>query len=222
MNKQSPWNFVEEYYTDNLEEMESPESKFYLSFLKNIKGKKILCFGCGPNLYDDASFYGSIPEELVGIDINRNNIEFLKKSKNPQLIKYKEYLIKKGVKIKLIVGDIFKTKKEFTGKFDCVYAIGVITNFKKDKLKELLGIVHSYLKPNGIFLSIDWTEDQLSEEKYKERLSYGWYLRVDYSINDIMGLIKNSGLKMTKHGVYNVPNPKEYLWGKIYGCLAIK
>ena len=202
--------------------MESPESKFYISFLKNIRGKKILCFGCGPNLYDDISFYGNIPEEVVGIDINKNNIEFLKKSRNPQLLKYKESSIKKGVNVKLIVGDIFKIKKEFTEKFDCVYNVGVLTNFEKDKLKRLLRIMYSYLKPKGIFLSIDWAEDYLSEKKYKERLSYGWYLRVNYRTEDVVELIKNSGLKIIKHEVYNVPNPKEYLWGKIYGCLSMK
>ena len=220
--KQASWKFVEKYYEDDLKERNFPETKFYLSWLGYIKGKRILNLGCGPNLYDDVLFFNNFPEEIIGIDINKNNIKFLRESKHKELIKSKNILKNKRVKVKLMVGDITKFNKEFIGKFDCVYAMGVIGMFEKTKLKKLLKIIYSYLKKGGLFLDIDWADSQLSPEKYNERLNYGWYSKKGPTIKKIGKLIEGSSFKILKHKVYYVKNRKDYGWGKIYGYLALK
>jgi len=220
--KQAPWEFVEKYYTDDLAERNTPETRFYLSWLKHIKGKTVLSLGCGPNLYDDVQFFGCMPKGIVGIDLNKNNIDFLKKSRHPELLKSKRILSQNKVRTRLIAGNVLKPKKEFIGKFDAIYAMGVIGMFEERRLKNLLKLIHDYLKPKGIFLDVDWTDCQLSEKKYKERQSYEWYSKEGPSIKKIGSLIKQANLKIIEHSVYDVPNKKEYLWGKIYGYLAQK
>ncbi len=190
--------------------------------MKKIRGQKILCLGCGPNLYDDIQFFGNIPKEIVGIDINKNNINFLKKSTHPNILKSKRVLENKKIKVKLIVGDILKLKREFINQFDTVYAIGVVGMFRENKLKKLLNLIYLYLNPSGLFLDVDWTECQLSDEKYKERQNFEWYSKDGPTIKKIGKLIVQTNFKIAKHLVYNVPNKKEYLWGKIYGFLAKK
>ncbi len=222
VRKEAPWKFVEKYYSEDLLEKDTPETKFYLPWLKNIKGEKVLSIGCGPNLYDDILLFGNTPEEVAGIDLNKNNIEFLKNSKHSEVVKAKKCLAKKEVKIKLISGNALKLKREFIGKFNSIYAIGVLGMFKEKDLTLLLKIISSYLKPNGVLLDIDWTDCKLSKEKYKERLSYGWYSKEGPSIKRIGELMVKLGLKIEKHKVYNVQDPEEYKWGKIYTYLAKK
>jgi len=220
--KQAPLKFVERYYTDDLAERNTPETKFYLSWLKRIRGKTVLSLGCGPNLYDDVRFFGRKPREIVGIDLNRNNIYFLKRSRHPELLRSKQFLSRNKVKTRLVVGNILKPRKEFVGKFDAIYAMGVVGMLEERRLKNLLKLIHGYLRPNGIFLDVDWTDCQLSREKYKERQGYEWYSKEGPSIKRIGSLIKRAKFRIIEHGTYDVPNKKEYAWGKIYGYLAQK
>jgi hypothetical protein len=87
-------------------------------------------------------------------------------------------------------------------------------------LEQLLGSIHSYLKPKGILVDVDWTDCQLPPEKYKERESFNWYSRQGPGIREIGRMMQKAGFNILKHKVYNVPNKKEYLWGKIYGYVA--
>lgn len=220
--KQAPWDFVEKYYLEDLKERNTPETKFYLSWMEEIKGKKVLCLGCGPNLYDDLQFFKRYPEEIVGIDINKENINFLKKSRNPELIKQKLKLIKKRVKIKLIKGNILKKRNNFVNKFDTIYATGVVGMFEEKQLRKLLKILYDYLKEGGTFLDVDWTDCQLTSKKYEERKSFEWYSNNGPSIKKIGKIFRENKFKVLKHRIYRVKNKKEYGWGKIYGYLVLK
>ncbi len=163
-----------------------------------------------------------MPKELVGVDINENNIEFLKRSDNPELLKCKKKLEDEKVNIELFVDDIRLERKEWKGRFDAVYAMGVAGMFQKEDLQDLLSNIHSYLKPGGIFLDIDWTDCRLPQEKYEERKSLNWYDKNNLSIPAIGALITATGFEIKKHEVHSVPNPEEYGWGKIYAYFAIK
>ncbi len=219
---EAPWCFVEKYYSDDVTERNTPETKFYLSWLKHVKGKKVLSLGCGPNLYDDLQFFGEVPEEVIGIDLNSNNIEFMKNSKHPELLRVKKLAEQNSTKVTLITGDILKKRPEWNEQFDTVYAVGVLGMFEREKLQKLLKTIYSYLKPQGNSLDVDWTDCQLSKEKLKERESFDWYSKKGPSITEIGELMKQTGFKITHHEVYEVPNKEEYFWGKIYGYVANK
>jgi SAM-dependent methyltransferase len=218
---EAPLSYVEHYYEADLAERDIPESRFYLSWLKNVKGKSILSIGCGPNLYDDCQFFGNIPKELIGVDINRANIEFLKKSKNPNLEEARKFMAENNVKTEALVGDVTKPNKDYINRFDSIYGLGVFCAFRQDKLKETFMLLNSYLKPGGVLVDVDWTECQLSQEERQRKSEYLFY-NGDQEISKMGRLMEESNFLITKRQVYDVPNKEAYGWGKIYGYVAKK
>jgi len=218
---EAPLEYVEHYYEADLKERDAPESKFYLSWLKCVKGKSILSIGCGPNLYDDCQFFSEMPRELIGVDINKANIDFLKKSTNQNLTSAREFLKKNKVKCKALVGDVTKPNDDYLGRFDSIYALGVFCAFKPDKLKEIFALLNSYLKPGGLLIDADWTECQLSAEEQQKKKEYLFY-NGDQEIEGMGKLMKEANFSILKHQVYEVPDKAAYGWGKIYGYLAKK
>ena len=219
---QAPWSFVEQYYTDDLAERDSIESKQAFKWFKAVKGPNVLSWGCGPNFYDDALFFPNLPKEFVGVDLNENNITFLKKSNHPELLRCKRLLKEHGIKISLSVEDIREKQEKFVNRFNTVYAIGVLGMFKESDFGKLIRHAYSYLQPGGRFIDVDWTDCRLPEGKYKERESYEWYSKQGPSIEEISELIKANGFEILKDGLYKVSNPTEYGWGEIYAYVAEK
>ena len=218
---EAPLEYVEKYYEADLAERDAPESKFYLSWLKYVKGKSVLSIGCGPNLYDDCRFFAEVPRELIGIDINRANIDFLKDSGNANLESARSFIKENGVKAEVLVGDVTKPNKGYTSRFDTIYGLGVFCAFKQGKLKEVFELLNSYLKPGGLLIDVDWTECQLSEEEKQKKKAYLFY-NGDQEIAEMGQLMKEANFSILKHEVYNVPNKAAYGWGKIYAYLAKK
>ncbi len=218
----APWDFVEKYYTDDLAERGTPEVVWALSWFKEVRGESVLSLGCGPNFYDDITFFPEVPKEAVGIDLNESNIEFLKHSNHPELLRCKNFLDAHQVEVSLIVDDIRKERKEFIGRFDTVYASGVLGMFKKDELSELLRLIHSYLKPGGRLIDVDWTDCQLPQDKYIERESFEWYSTQGPGVEEIGILMTGAGFTILKYDVFTPADPQEYGWGKIYGYVAEK
>ena len=219
---QAPGEFVEKYYLDDLAERESVESRWSFAWLKEVKGRSVLSVGCGPNFFDDVQFFDKVPTDFVGIDINKNNIEFLKQSKHPEVLKWKNFLADSGVKTEVLVRDVKAVSPDFIGRFDTIYAIGVLGMFDRDDTIKVFKNLNQYLKPGGRVLDLDWTDSRLPEEKLKERESFDWYSKRGPSVAEIGELFAETGFKILKHEVYNVPNPADYGWGKIYGYLAEK
>lgn len=222
MNKQAPLDFVEQYYVDDLAERNTLESSWSLAWLKEIQGENILSLGCGPNFYDDAQFFANIPDKFVGVDLNENNITFLKQSTHPEIIRNRKILENNHTKVSLLTADIRKEQKEFINYFDAVYAIGVLGMFQEEDITKLFKLIYSYLKPGGKLIDIDWTDERLSKEKLKERESYGWYSTQGPDIARVGELMKIVRFKIKKHSVYTVADPVAYSWGKIYGYVAEK
>ncbi len=219
---QAPWEFVEKYYIDDLGERDSEESQWYLKWLKEIDGQSVLNFGCGPNFYDDIPMFGQLPKEVIGIDINKNNLEFLKKSNHPEIIRCKNFLKQNDIETELFLQDMRNQKSDFINRFDDVCAIGVLGNFNKEDTKRVIKNVYSYLKPGGKFTMVSWTDCRLPEEKIVERESFEWFVRHDKDIQMIGTLLQDKDFNITKHEVYTVANPDEYFWGKIYAYIAEK
>jgi SAM-dependent methyltransferase len=138
MISEAPWSFVEQYYLDDLVEQDTIESRYAQSWLKEVKGELILDLGCGPNFFEDVRFFSEIPREIVGVDLNENNIEFLKQSAHPEMLRRRAFLKEHGVGVSLIHGDIRKKREDFLGRFDTVYLSGVLGMFQKTELSELL------------------------------------------------------------------------------------
>lgn len=217
---EAPWEFIEKYYNDDLAERDTQESKWALEWLKYVKGDHILCVGCGPNFYDDVQFFTNTPSEFVGIDINKNNIAFLKDSTHPEVLKWKRFLRENNVQIELRVGSISEEQKDFINRFDTIYAVGVLGMFEKQDTINLFKLLNKYLKYNGRLVDIDWIDSRLPIEKLRERECYRWYSSRGPSIEEIGHIIENTGYCILKESVYEIVNPEEYGWGTIYGYVA--
>ncbi len=223
-HKQAPLGYIKDYYQIHLEDtIEFPEEvNFYLSYLGNVRGKSVLSIGCGPNFYDNCSLFGEIPKEYFGIDINKNNFEFMKKSRNKNLLKSKKFVKSKKVKTELILGSIFDFRDDFVGRFDTIYAEGVMGMFSNYDFGRLLEYFYKYLKPKGRFIDIDWTDCLLPKEEYYKKHKYGFYVKRGRSIEEIRKLLNKAGFRMANYKLHIVKNPKEYEWGRIYGYMARK
>jgi len=189
---------------------------------REVKGKSVLNIGCGPQFYDDVQFFNEVPEKYVGIDVNKNNIRFLKESNHPEVLKWRKFLKMHGVTVGLKRVSIKEKQNEFVDQFDGIYAVGVLGMFSKKETENIFGFLSSYLKKGGILVDVDWTKPHLSEEKLRERKSYEWYSKNELSVEEIGNILKKNGFEIVRYGVYIVPNPKEYLWGKIYGYVGRK
>jgi cyclopropane fatty-acyl-phospholipid synthase-like methyltransferase len=220
MISEAPWSFVEQYYLDDLAEQDTTESRYAQSWLKDVRGVSILSLGCGPNFFEDVQFFSEVPREIVGVDLNENNIEFLKQSAHPEMLRRRAVLKEHGIGVSLIHGDIRKKREGFQGHFDTVYLSGVLGMFQKTELSELLVLVHSYLKPGGRIVDIDWTDCRLSPEKYAERESFDWYSKKGPDVEEIGKMMTVAGFTVLRHDTYTVTNPEDYGWGTIYGYLS--
>jgi cyclopropane fatty-acyl-phospholipid synthase-like methyltransferase len=218
---EAPIDYVERYYEADLAEWDAPESRFYLSWLQKVKGRSVLSIGCGPNLYDDCRFFGELPSEVIGMDINRANIDFLTGSKNPNLKKARGFIKEKGIKVEALVGDVTKPNNDYMNRFDSIYGLGVFCAFEKAALGRVFSLFNSYLKPGGLLLDVDWTECMLSEKEKEKKKEYLFY-NGDQGIREMGELMEKAGFSIVKHEVYDVPDKAAYGWGKIYGYLARK
>jgi SAM-dependent methyltransferase len=218
---EAPLDYIERYYESDLAERDAPESRFYISWLKYVKGRSVLSIGCGPNLYDDCRFFGDIPKELVGVDINKSTIEFLKSSRNANLEKARRFIRENGVRAEALVSDISKPDKSYINRFDAIYGLGTFCTFRRGKLGEVFALLRSYLKPGGLLVDVDWTECMLSDQEKARKKEYLFY-NGDQAIPEMGKLMEAAGFSILRHQVYDVPDKEAYGWGKIYGYLAEK
>ena len=77
------------YYEEYIGDLGRLESQWVRRHICEVSGRRILNVGCGPQLYDDAAEFPVVPAEVVGVDVNETNIEFLKTSEHPHLLKSK-------------------------------------------------------------------------------------------------------------------------------------
>lgn len=214
--------FVETYYNDDLDERESPESKWAAQWFREVKGESVLNIGCGPQLYNDALAFAETPMELVGLDANEANIEFLRKSRHPEILKAKKRLDHLDVKIELLLQDIRENNATLCGRFDTVFASGLIGSFNQPDTSEILQTLLTYLNPHGRLVIVSWADDYLSDSKLEERRRYEWYERHELAPEDVARILDEAGFWIMRQEIYRVPNPKEYEWGTIYAFLAAK
>ena len=214
--------FVERYYTDDLAEQESPESKWAAQWAREVKGSCVLNAACGPQFFNDALTFAETPQDLVGVDANTTNIEFLKDSEHPEILKAKKVLAGHGVNVQLLLHDIREYNATLRNRFNAVYVSGLIGSFDEVATRKIFRTLSAYLQPGGCLVIVSWADDFLSEAKLEERRRYHWYERHDLSPADVHTLLQVEGFEVRKSDAYRPHNPQEYEWGLIYGVVANK
>lgn len=217
----APLSFVEQYYRDDVAERDSPESRWALGWLREVKGQRVLSVGCGPVLYDEIPYFGEVPRILVGVDYNPANVEFLKHAQHPSLVEARRFVHTKEVLVETILDDFRSERGDFVGQFDTIYAGAALGMLQAQELLAVLRILRTYLRPRGRLLDVDWTDCRLSVDRYTERHSYGWYSTEGPTIEQIGELMHIAGFHVVRSERYFVPDPESYGWGTIYGYLAL-
>jgi SAM-dependent methyltransferase len=218
----APKEFVERYYEEYIGDLSRPEGQWVRSQLRRVSGKRILNIGCGPQLFDDAAQFAAAPEELVGVDVNEANIEFLRNAEHPRLVRSRRLLNRAGTRIELMVHDVRSERDEFRSRFDAIYASGLFGMFNHYETAHILNLLFQYLERNGRLVVISWDDDRLSLEKFTERARYSWYQRNGAGLADIENLLKTIGFRMLERDVHHVSDPNDYEWGVIYRLVAQK
>lgn len=147
---------------------------------QHIKGKRILDIGCGPLLHILGLF---VPEAstIVGLDIEPGNVRYVKeqcadqvpsegqnrafeclaKISSPHIARQSLQSI--SSRISIVLGDALQSRNEFVGAFDNVMQIGCFGCFDaEDSFVQAATIARSYLKPGGVFLSVNWLNESRS------------------------------------------------------------
>lgn len=120
----------------------SDEHMFFyiLSFMKEIKKKKVLDFGCGTGRF--GLQLARYAKEVIGVDISEKSIAVANKTAQ-------KYTIKNFIGI---CGDI--DKADYKHYFDYIVAINVIHHV--DNLEELFSQLKTFLKKEGVIFLLEF------------------------------------------------------------------
>lgn len=136
----------------------------------DVKGKKVIDFGCGPGLY--ASRLAQEGAFVTGIDFSANSIKYARDEAN-----------KNGLHIDYIVSDYLDF--ETTEKFDLI--IMIMCDFcalGPAQRNVLLSKFKSILKPEGSILmdvySLNSFEEQIEDAAYEKNQLFGFWSPNDY------------------------------------------
>ena len=150
--------------------------------VENLEGKKVLEIGCGNGIQAIYIMRKYKPAEIVGIDLNYDNIRIAK-----------EELLKHGIKnIKFLIGDAQKLAEIDDDSIDIVLNIESAFHYpEKDKF---IKQIYRVLKPGGEFVIADIIQKQEGKRKngfWKRRMHFHHISESDYR-----KLIEEANLKL--------------------------
>lgn len=150
-NSAIDWNEHAEYWDEFKDAKLYTEKAFKAIQSKTgIEGKTILDFGCGTGLMIDKTT--SAAKQIVALDPAEKMIEVLN-TKN-----YKN--------VKTIVAELsdhtINHNPDLQCKFDLILAVSVCAFLPN--YQEVLSLIKSLLKPDGIFIQLDWLKAEKDEE----------------------------------------------------------
>ena len=218
---EAPLEYIEEYYRESVEDVcEFPdEQRFIASCLGKVRGKSVLNLGCGPQFYDHCLMLPHIPELYVGVDINRNVQRFLTSAGDSDLIRAKSKVDVACPRPRAMRGDMFKYRGSFEGRFDAIFAVGVLGIWSVPQLDRLLQIVYSYLRSGSILLDITWDDCRLSDDDLETKKLYRFQYE-GVTAKQKKAAIRRAGFRILETSLHRVGAREEYGWGVIRANFA--
>ena len=112
---------------------------FKEQYFGDVAGKKVLEIGCGPGasypvLADSAEF--------IGVDWNADHIKSAQEKYGSGNARF-------------ICGDVRSELSMESGRFDYVFAFGLLHHLEDNDARGLLSVAHDYLREGGKFVSVD-------------------------------------------------------------------
>ena len=221
--EQAPTEYIKEYYEQRiLRRREFTEAtEFYLTELKRVRGKRVLNAGCGPQLYDYLRYFGELPVSYYGLDINNNTFDYLKYSRNRELLNAKRFARDHGVDVHYVAGDLIDCMTE-TEPFDCIVGVGFLGTFGKTMFQRVMDSVNDGLSESGLLINISWYDNHLSKNVHRKKVKYR-FDRIDGPTpDDAVDWTEQQGFHLIHRAIFDVPDKPAYGWGKIQSCVFEK
>ncbi|MGI9350702.1 MAG: class I SAM-dependent methyltransferase [Rhizobiaceae bacterium] len=118
---------------------QAARGSFKEQYFNDVAGKKVLEIGCGPG----ASYpILSDSAEFIGVDWNAEHIKTAQEKFG-------------SGKASFVRGDVRTELSMDSGRFDYVFAFGLLHHLDDNDAKELLIVAHDYLCTGGKFVSVD-------------------------------------------------------------------
>ncbi|NCF83718.1 MAG: methyltransferase domain-containing protein [Proteobacteria bacterium] len=223
MHTEAPYEYIRDYYS-NVHRKNAADpvvAEFWLSKLANIRGDKVLNIGCGPTLYDYMLRFGSPPREYVGLDINKSTFEFLRRSRDPRLLKAKERVSELGTHTELIAADVFECDEKLAGRFDSILGVGFFATFHGSRFKQLFEIMARALRPQGMLLKLTWHGPHRTARETRKKLEYAYDNPEEPTPHELVSGIENAGFSLVEQEVLEC-DPRAVGWDAIQSCIFSK
>ena len=223
MHTEAPYEYIRDYYA-NVHRKNAADpvvAEFWLSKLANIRGDKVLNIGCGPTLYDYMLRFGSPPREYVGLDINKSTFEFLRRSRDPRLLKAKKRVRELGTHTELIGADVFECDEKLAGRFDSILGVGFFATFHGPRFKQLFEIMARALRPQGMLLKLTWHGPHRTAQETRKKLEYAYDNPEEPTPDELVAGIENAGFALVEQEILEC-DPSAVGWDAIQSCIFSK
>jgi SAM-dependent methyltransferase len=223
MHTEAPYEYIRDYYSHvHRKNAEDPDvAEFWLSKLAHIRGESVLNIGCGPTLYDYMLRFGHPPREYVGLDINKSTFEFLRRSRDPRLLKAKARVQELGTRTELIGADVFDCEQSLEGRFECILGVGFFATFHGPRFEQLLGIMARALRPRGMLLKLTWHGPHRTAEETQKKHEYAYDNPEQPTPCELVAGIENAGFSLVEQDILKC-DPGSYGWDAIQSCVFRK
>jgi SAM-dependent methyltransferase len=217
LEQEVPIEYVETYYENRIERrrMFLDARLFYEEQLKNVTGDRVVNLGCGPQFFDDLRHFGSLPREYSGLDLNQQNLAFVKTSAHHELAQGKAFALENNVKTDLTCGDILDDNADTGPVFeniDCAVSIGFLGIFTEEPFKKAIRRISSWLAPGGRLVNLSWCGNYQDKNLYEDRLKYRFNFPDNPGHDDIIRWVTACGLTLKHEALFNVPDKEAYGW----------
>ena len=223
MGDQAPVEYVKDYYEQRVarRRLFSEATQFYLAELRHVRGRLVLNAGCGPQLYDYLPYFGETPEVYFGVDINRSTFEYMKHSRNAELLASKRFARDKCVDVRDVCSDVCDCM-ESPGALDCVVGVGFFGTFCERRFRRVIDATHRGLCPLGLLVNISWYGCHLSKRVHRRKVRYRYDGLETPSLDETVRWTERQGFRLVHRKLFNVPDKDAYGWETIQSCVFRK
>ncbi len=218
MPSQAPYHYIRDYYRQvHAKYTRFPEmAAFCRDWMKQVTGESVLNAGCGPLLYDDLPHFGAVPRDYVGLDINRNTFAFLKRSRDPRLLRAKAHAHFCGTRVEHLCGDALALGLE--DRFSSVLGVGFFATFYGPDFAPLMAVMHRALKSRGRLVKLTWHGPNRTREVERDKLKYRYDRVRQPAPEELVAAVEAAGFVFRDQAILDC-DPLSYGWEAIQACV---
>jgi SAM-dependent methyltransferase len=217
---QPPMDYVIDYYNSRKHMRFPGETAFTYANLGRVDGHAVLNAGCGPQFFDHALRFKTIPDIYAGIDVSAATMEFLQSGLDPRMVDARTEVTARGTRTELHAADIFDCAGRFAGRFDWIVGRGMFAPFHGNGLPEMLVIMRDALKPGGRLMKTTWHGPHGTPGQTADRLRYGYDSAAEPTPEDLIHAFAAAGFATVLDERF--PCGPGYGWREIQNCVFRK